>query len=60
MRRERDRGERMAGLAENAPDMEKKRPAPDDGAEEQAGEREESPPNAKRTIAEGFRQTDRA
>lgn len=44
MRREQDRSERMVGLAENAPDMEKKRPAQDDGAEEQAGEREESAP----------------
>lgn len=45
MRRERDQDrERMVGLAENAPDMDKKRPAQDDGAEEQAGEREESAP----------------
>lgn len=44
MRRERDR-ERMVGLAENAPDMSKKRPAQDvDGKDEQS-EREEAPPS---------------
>lgn len=47
MRREQDRSERMVGLAENAPDMEKKRPAPDDGGKEPS-EREESAPRIKR------------
>lgn len=44
MKRERDR-ERMVGLAENAPDMQNKRRAQDEGGKDEAGEREESPPS---------------
>lgn len=49
MKRERDR-ERMVGLAENAPDMGKKRPSQDDGGKDEPGEREEAPPSGAERV----------